>query len=416
MIGLIGIDHTTATIDERAALALTPAEGSMLIQDWQACGLLTGAVILSTCNRVEIYYEAEDGCHASVERRLRGSLLGNLEVSPRLSNKLRTLREADAVEHLFRLGAGLESMVMGETQILGQLKDAYRYASAHALCTGALARLFHRAFEVSKIIRSSYFVASSSLSAGGAAVDRLLADAPELIGRPTLIVGAGLMAETIFERLSALGAEGVCVYNRTRERAERFAEHHPTARIAYERTLRHEVEQAEVIFVATSAPSPIIEAEHLPQLHGRKTIFDLAVPRNVAEVVGTLPHIRLYSIDDLSGYGEALSADDRAHIDQIITEHTRDYLHWVEGAHLRSVIGRIHSATDAILRSEQEALPTSLSTELREEVKRYQAHLATTLSTALTTALRELSDDGRRSKPLPHIDQLFTLVAERLTP
>lgn len=387
----------------------------MLVEDWQACGLLKGAVVLSTCNRVEIYYEADGVCHSAVERRLVASFLGNLELSPRLAGKLKGLRGEEAMRHLFRLASGLESMVVGETQILGQLKEAYRQASASALCTPLLSRLFHRAFEVGKRIRTDYMVSASPLSAGSAAVDKLIKDAPHTLEGEILIVGAGLMAETIYHRLVELGAKRINVYNRTRERAERFAQAHPKARVYCERELSEVLALSQSIFVATSAPSPIVLGEHivsseLPER--RRYIFDLAVPRNVEEVVGTLPGIRLYSIDELGEMGLILSCETEAATSAIIEEYLALFIRWTEGAHLRETIGTLQRTTAWLTKRELSALPHELTEAERQLVARHDEHLRITITTALVSALRKVSDEGQRSRYVEVIDDLCRYILQ----
>lgn len=409
MIGLIGIDHHSASVGERSVFSLSASEASMLIEDWQACGLLQGAVVLSTCNRVEIYYEADGVCHSAVERRLIASLLSNLELSPRLASKLRGLRGEEAMRHLFRLASGLESMVVGETQILGQLKEAYRQASACALCTPLLSRLFHRAFEVGKRIRTDYMVSASPLSAGSAAVDKLLRDAPNTLDGEILIIGAGLMAETIYHRLVELGAKHINVYNRTRERAERFAQAHPKARVYCERELSEVISISESVFVATSAPSPIVLREHFlseDQQGRERYIFDLAVPRNVEETVGLLPSVRLYSIDELGDMGLVLSSEVEEAASSIIEEYLSLFVRWTEGAHLRETIGTLQRTTAWLTERELAALPHDLSDAQRQLISHYDEHLRITITTALVSALRKVSDEGQRSRYVEVIDDL----------
>ncbi len=409
MIGLIGIDHQSASVSERSAFSLSASEASMLIEDWQACGLLRGAVVLSTCNRMEIYYEAEGVCHSAVERRLTSSLLSNLELSPRLASKLKGQRGEEAMRHLFRLASGLESMVVGETQILGQLKEAYRQDSASGLCTPLLSRLFHRAFEVGKRIRSEYLVSASPLSAGSAAVDKLLRDAPHCLEGETLIIGAGLMAETIYHRLVELGARGINVYNRTRERAERFAQAHPKARVYCERELGEVLLRSQTIFVATSAPSPIVLRGHLEAEgghQGERYIFDLAVPRNVEEAVGRLPGVHLYSIDALGEMGLVLSSEIEEAAHAIIDEHLDLFVRWTEGAHLRETISTLQRTTSWLTERELSSLPHDLSEAERQLISRYDEHLRITITTALVSALRKVSDEGQRSRYVEVIDDL----------
>lgn len=406
MIGVIGIDHNRASISERASFALTVGEGAMLIGDWQACGLLAGAVVLSTCNRVEIYYEVVDDISAEeAEQRLAMALLQNLELSPRLSERLLMLKGEEAVRHLFRLGAGLESVVLGETQILGQLKEAYRIASTTEMCTPVLSRLFHRAFEVAKLIRSKHFAEAMPRSAGSAAVEAVLSAQAELLTRPTLIVGAGLMAETIYNSLVALGATEIRVYNRTRERAERFAKAHPRASCYCEGELPRALEGIESLYVATSAPRPIILEEHLQNSPCRHVV-DLAVPRNVAEAVDNLPSMKLWDIDALSGGGIGLSPEAMASIDAVIEEHITLFERWLGGAQLRETISALQRATSSLVERELSALPSSLSEQERALIARWDEHLRITISTAFISALRVVSEDGKLTRPVDAVDRL----------
>lgn len=411
MIGLIGVNHHTAKIDERSAFALSGAEAGMLIEDWIACGFLRGAVILSTCNRVEIYYDVDTECLSSTENKLIHSFLSNLELSPRYVHLLDTKRNEAVYQHLFRLAAGLESMVIGETQILGQLKEAYRMASLAGYCTGNLSRLFHRAFEVAKRIRSEYIVSATPLSAGSVAVDKLFATV-QSVGR-VLIVGAGVMSDTIYDHLVYKGHQDIVVYNRTRERAERFAETHPKVRVACEGELPKEIQQAAAIIVATSAPSPIILPEHVLEEYGNKVVIDLAVPRNVASDVEKLKHITLIGIDELSELGLALDEMKLQEISNIISEYVEAHKLWVDGAQMREVIATIQQATYKLLDKELGHLPNSLSDKELGLIKQWDEHFRTTISTAIVSSLREVTEDGRKQKYSHVIQSLFQHILNK---
>lgn len=413
MTGLISINHRLAGVDERSAFALSEGEASMLVEDWIACGLLTGAVVLSTCNRVEIYYSAEDGCASASERRLIDSFLRNLELSPRYAQYLECKRDEDVYRHLFRLAAGLESIVVGETQILGQLKEAYRMASLAGHCPGSMARLFHRAFEVAKRVRSEYLVSATPHSAGSAAVEQMLRILPQ--PRQTLIVGAGLIADTVCEHLRHHGISNIVVYNRTRERAERFASQHPELRIACEGELTRELLDAEAVLVATSAPSPIIKAEDFAPEGPHPTLFiDLAVPRNIAPEVGDIEGVTLISIDELTELGASLDLVQLEQIDSIIEEYILLHKQWVEGAQLREAIGSIQQTASRLLDKELSLLPSQLSPEERELIKQWDEHLRTTYTTAIVAALREVSDEGRKRKYPEALKAVFDHIQNKL--
>lgn len=411
MIGLISINHHNAQVDERSAFALSPSEASMLAEDWIECNLLDGIVILSTCNRVELYYTSETTTPDTVERLLIESLLCNLELSPRYAQLIEKRQDEAVYRHLFRLASGLDSMVVGETQILGQIKEAYRMASVSGHCPGGLSRLFHRSFEVAKRIRSEYMLSSTPLSAGMAAVEQALEHRAEL-GK-TLIIGAGIMADTIYEHLRRHSVAEITVYNRTRERAERFAQEHPGARIAYESELSQALREADTILVATSAQTPIVLKEHLALSSKEQVVVDLAVPRNVSPEVDSLSHVKLITIDDLSGLGLQLGAQSIGEIDAIIEEYVEAHSRWVNGAQLREVIAQIHEASKLLLEKELAHLPKHLSDEEQALIKDYDQHLTTTLTTALISTLVELSEEGSKQKYSNVVGDIFSHIIKK---
>lgn len=411
MIGLISVNHHSTGVDERSLFSLSGAEASMLVEDWIACGLLAGAVVLSTCNRVEIYYDADTLCLASVERKLIESFLQNLELSPRYAHYIETKRNEDAYRHLFRVASGLESMVVGETQILGQLKEAYRMASISGHCPGGLSRLFHRAFEVAKRIRSEYLITATPLSAGSAAVDRLLEIKPN--PNRILVIGAGVMSDTIYEHLCHHGHREIHVYNRTRERAEKFAEQHPNARVSCEGALADEVRRSDAIIVATSAATPILRPEHLDEHLGKRVLVDLAVPRNIDADVAALPYVQLISIDDLTKLGADLEPAKLEEIAIIIDEYVAIHKHWVEGAGLREVIATIQQASSILLEKELSNLPNNLSEDELTLVKHWDEHLRTTFSTAIVATLREISEEGQKRKYTDVMQTVFKHIISK---
>lgn len=383
----------------------------MLVEDWIACGLLTGAVILSTCNRVEIYYDAPSSCPQGTERRLIESFLQNLELSPRYAQYIECRQAEEVYRHLFRLSSGLESMVVGETQILGQVKEAYRMASLAEHCPGTLSRLFHRAFEVAKRLRSEYLISTTPLSAGSVSVESLLGLKPS--PQEILIIGAGIMSDTIYEHLLHRGQNNIIVYNRTRERAERFAELHPHARVICERELDEALLRAEAIIVATSAPSPIVYPHHLPPIESGRIVIDLGVPRNVAPEVAELSHVQLITIDELGELGLSLSTEVQSQIDSLIEDYVLAHKQWVEGAELREVIATMQRASQLLLEKELLQLPHTLSESDKQLIAQWDEHLRTTYTTAIATALRELSEDGQKRKYSTAIQQIFANIISK---
>lgn len=202
MIGLISINHKTASLSRREQFAFSPEEARYLIDEWRRAGYILGGLVLSTCNRLEVYYDCDEAITREHEERLIRSLYDFKRVRTRGDEGIFVTQHHEAaIRHLFRLSSGLESMVQGETQILGQLKDAFRRAKDQEQTTSFLTRLMHKAFETAKGVRSQYLVSATPISAGAAAVDFLARRDPDYLQRPILILGAGQMAEVITERL-----------------------------------------------------------------------------------------------------------------------------------------------------------------------------------------------------------------------
>lgn len=406
MIGLIGISHHTASQDERGQFALTETEAIHLVGDWIALGYLRGAIVLSTCNRVEIYCELTKNCTKAINSLL-DSWLTNLELRDKMRSRVSVALGEEVYHHLFRLTSGMESMVIGETQILGQVKDAFRLAVGEGQSSPTLSRLFHKAFEIAKRIRSQYLVSVVPLSAASRAVDLIYDSLPNAAQMSVLILGAGQMAEATLEHLGRKSISGtISIYNRTRERAEKLANRIPRLCIYSGDELPEALGSAEIVFVTTSASSPIIQIEHLRERTHKIVLFDLAVPRNVSPEVATLTGVTLYSIDDLSGQAinqpqqELLTA-----ANEIVSQGVQEFCNWLDASEVRQVIGLIQQTMDRLLASETNLLPNELSDEHRRLIALHMEHLRTTYTTALASSLRELQEERR----INHIDAIGTL-------
>ncbi len=414
MFGLIGIDYKVASVDERACFALSEDEAVMLVKDWQRWGYISGAVVLSTCNRVEIYYDSQDNSPL-ISKVLKQSLQRNLELSTRLMNKVQELNGEELFRHLFRLSSGLESMVQGETQILGQLKEAFKVATRNGISTPLLSRLFHKAFEVAKRIRTNYLLGGRPLSAGASAVDFMLERCQGQELRP-LILGAGQIAETVYHRLVAQGFEEIALYNRTPERAERFQASHPKVQIFTEDTMPQAIQESNLIFVATSSLNPIIIKEDLLKLQLAKPIyfFDLAVPRNVAQDVSELEQVQVFAIDELQNTSDKEAVDERFFLIQSeIDSFVQDFVLWYQTSDIRECIEDIQQVSQMLIQRELRKLPKTLREDERQLIEEYDEHFRITYTTALVSALRELGEGENSAQYAQSIKTLFNKIREK---
>ena len=297
-IVLLGLNHKTAPIELRERLAIGPQQLEEATRSlMQAPGVLEG-MILSTCNRVELLTSQEANAPNLLE--FVGSYF---DIEPELlTPHMYEYRQENAVRHLFRVACSLDSMVIGEPQILGQVKTSYLAARSAGAIRGHLDKVLQRAF-VAKRVRSETQIGSSAVSIASVAVELARKIFGSLEGKKVLLVGAGKMSEQAARHLLAQGAGAVLVANRTHERAAQLAQRFGGRAIQFDDLYAH-ADQADIIITSTGSARPVFRREHaqhfLQQRRGRPMFFiDIAVPRDVDPEVNKLDGIFLYDIDDL---------------------------------------------------------------------------------------------------------------------
>jgi glutamyl-tRNA reductase len=298
-IVLLGLNHKTAPIELRERLAVAPHQLEEATRSLvQAPGVLEG-MIISTCNRVELLTSQEaDAPH------LLEFIGGYFRIAPELlAPHIYEYRQEEAVRHLFRVACSLDSMVIGEPQILGQVKSSYLAARSAGAIRGHLDKVLQRAFVVAKRVRSETQIGTSAVSIASVAVELARKIFGSLQEKKVLLVGAGKMSEQAARHLMNQGAGAVLVANRTYERAEQMAQRFGGRAIRFE-DLYSSADQADIIITSTGSDRPVFRREHaqyfMQQRRGRPIFFiDIAVPRDVDPEVNKLDGIFLYDIDDL---------------------------------------------------------------------------------------------------------------------
>ena len=306
---IIGVNHKTAPVEVRERLALPESRLP------EACKRLTEypgieeGMILSTCNRVELLAKTTNG-----SADLRGFVRNYFGVEPNeIDRHLYEYREQDAVRHVFRVTSSLDSMVVGEPQILGQVKEAYALARAVGSVHSQLDSLLTRAFAVAKRVRTETAVGSSAVSVASVAVELAKKIFGSLHGKHVYLVGAGKMSELAARHLLAHGAASIFVANRTYDRAVALARKFDGQAIHFEQ-LYETCDRADIVITSTGAPHAIFRREHgeafLARRRNRPMFFiDIAVPRDVDPGLNKLDGIFVYDIDDLQQAVSAHVAD-----------------------------------------------------------------------------------------------------------
>jgi glutamyl-tRNA reductase len=297
---LIGVNHNTAPVEVRERLAIPESRLPEACKKLAEHPGIDEGMILSTCNRVEILANTKNGVGAD----LRSFLQNYFQIdSGELNKHLYEYNEQEAVRHLFRVAASLDSMVVGEPQILGQVKEAYATARAVGAVRAQLDQLVTRAFAVAKRVRTETAVGSSSVSIASVAVELAKKIFGNLHGKHVYLVGAGKMSELAARHLMAHGCASIFVANRTYDRAVSLAYKFKGHAIHFE-DLHNTCDRADIVITSTGAPHAIFRREHgeafLARRKNRPMFFiDIAVPRDVDPAMNKLDGIFVYDIDDL---------------------------------------------------------------------------------------------------------------------
>ena len=300
---ILGLNHTTAPIEVRERFSISKEALLRGLENLDSYDGLSEAVILSTCNRMEIYAVTADGCAASVYQFLNDLIGGIVD-----KNFLYEFDDDNCAEHLFEVAAGLDSLILGEGQILSQVKEAYSIAKAAQATSTILNTLFHRAIASGKRVRTETKIAYNSVSVSSAAVDLASKKLGGLDGRSALIFGAGKMAQLTAQHFLAHGLKKIFVANHHLSRAEEMAVKIGGQAVAWEDAFTSAAD-VDIIITSTGAPHYVVKPWQTQQLMTRRAgrgifFIDIAVPRDVDPEVGKIKGVTLYNIDDLESVVE----------------------------------------------------------------------------------------------------------------
>lgn len=320
----VGISHHTANVETRERYAARSNQSNLCVES--GC---TEALVLATCNRVEIYAAAKT---VITNEQIARSLF---PVAEEDAPAIYRYDADDCVRHLFRVASGLDSMVIGETEILGQAKKAYASARESGNAGPGLHRLFQRAFRVAKQVRTRTDITRGAVSVGSVAVDLAVKIFGDLSDRKVLVLGAGETSERTSRALISRGVTNLRVANRSLERAEKLASLVGGRAIAFEQW-HQQCSDLDILISSTAAEAPLLTRETLaPIMSGRLDrplfIIDIAVPRDVAPDVNELDGVYLYDIDSLRALAEnslALRRQQIAAAEEIIAGHVADFRKW----------------------------------------------------------------------------------------
>lgn len=355
---LIGMNHKTAPLDIRERLSLSCEEGFNPNRELIDVPEIDGVVYLSTCNRVEVLAQAmeEEAAVGKLKRFIFRH--GNLS-EEEMNRCLYMYRDDEAVRHLFRVTSSLDSLVMGEPQILGQVKDAYRRAAESRTTGVILNKVLHHAFRVAKRVRTETGIAANAVSVSFAAVELAKKIFGGLKGKTVLLVGAGEMSELAARHLLTHGAAQILIANRTPMRAVQMAEAFQGRAVPFDR-LEESLQAADIVISSTGAPGYVIAVPMVAAaLHRRKNrllfLIDIAVPRDIDPAAGDIDNVFLYNIDNLQDIVDENVKGRRREAEKaeaIVNEEVLNHRHWRNTLGVIPTIVSLREKAEGIVRAE----------------------------------------------------------------
>ena len=418
----LGLNHRTAPVEVRECLALSPPQLVDLLEQMASTpgreASLSEVIVLSTCNRFEIYLVAGD-CERATEHVCE-TLVRCRDVSrSHFSPHLILAREGDAAHHLFAVASGLDSMVLGEPQVLGQVGGGLEMALGVGTAGPVLAALFRKAIECGKRARTETAISEHATSVSHVAVELSKQIFGSLETQRVLLIGAGEMAELAARNLCDNGAKNILVVNRGFERAEKLALEFGGRAYRWEQ-LRTALRKTDIVICSAGAPHAIIRPDmvrHAMESRRHRPLFliDIAVPRNVEPDVGRLPSVYVYDIDDLKEVVQQ-NVEQRERevpkVETIVRRHTEEYLLWLASLDVTPTIRDLRSEASRVCDTEVErALRKLGSLSEREEriVRSLGQGIVNKLLHRPTIRLKQFAEEGNGSEYAHALRELFAL-------
>ena len=419
-IALVGINHRNSPLEVRERLAIDNEALPGALAALKTCAPEGGVVILSTCNRVEVYMSSPEPA-SEVHEIIRTFLAETSRVPvDELRPHLYEHAGRDAVRHLFRVAASLDSMVVGEGQILGQVHDAYLVAQQCGTVEKVCSALFQRAFKVAKEIRTRTGISEGKVSVASVAVDLAVSIFMDLRDKTALLVGSGETAELALKSLMSRGVGRVILANRTLENAAALAESYNGEAVALEQLEQH-LHRADIVISSTAAREPVLRSAHFQQaLRARNQepmlAIDIAVPRDIEPEVNRINNVYLYTIDDLQQVAdENLQQRREAAIEaeRIIAREVEVFAGWQQRLFAQPTIVSMTQELNAIRERELEKTLASLpdlTDKQRAEVEYLTKRIVNKiLQRPMTQLKEEVAESEDHHRILHLVKRLFGL-------
>lgn len=406
---LIGMNHKTAPLEIRERLSLSCGDEASALAEIMKIPQIKEALYLATCNRVEVLANAVD--KEDAVQRLKTFVFqhGNLSVDE-MVKCLYLHYDHDAVRHLFRVASSMDSMVMGEPQILGQVKDAYRMAVENNATGVILNKIIHHSFRVAKRVRTETGIAGNAVSVSFAAVELAKKIFGSLEGKTILLIGTGEMSELAAKHLINRGVGKIFIANRTYARAIQMAEEFHGEAVEFD-ALPERLRDVDIVISSTGAPGYVITAAMIESaLRRRKNrllfLIDIAVPRDIEPAAGDIDNVYLYNIDNLqdivdSNMRSRLKEAEKA--EALIDEELAKYLAWFNTLEVVPTIVSLREKMEGIIQGELMKSGSWMEKLTDEEQRNIEILVNSIINKVLHDPITGLKEESRDNGALPYI-------------
>ena len=414
MIGVIGISYKTAPLEIRERFSFSKDEIVPFSELIQQETEISDLVLISTCNRTEIYFSQDRHDNQTAFELVYEVIKKFKGVTDHCWHYFYHRANAGAVRHLFEVSSGLDSQIIGEDQIIGQVKEAYITCTELALTDAVLMRLFQKSFEAGKRVRTETGIKLGITSVSSAAVEMCACLLNGLNDKSVLMIGAGETGNLALQYIHKKGVKQIAVSNRTAEKAEKTAAKYNGTTIPFDSFEKY-LHGYDIVMIATSAPNPVITEEMVRQIqqirpNHKQVYVDLSVPRNIESAVGELENIDLLGVDNLQEIVRQTTEKKKESAEQaklIIGEVVADFNEWLASRSLRPAINTITTNLQNINQEELTTYRKLNTPEMQEIVDDYAKHLTQRYTRLLIKNLKDLTDNGKNIDSLKIINDLF---------
>ena len=416
MIVVLGINHETAPLSIREKLTFSDEDNVLFLKELKIVVPHLEAVLVSTCNRTELYFSVNESCTYNYSKKFILLLLNNRNLDKESESNFYVHCNYEAVHHILRVASGLDSMVIGENQILGQLKNAYRLGAENNLTGTVINRLFHKAFEAGKKVRTDTEINEGASSVGFAGVELAHKIFGELENNPVLLIGAGETGELVLQSLKSRGSRYISIINRTKSKADELSAKFGVTAKDFD-SLESALIESDIVITSTSAGKVLLDKDLILRVMKKRKkklflLIDLSVPRNIDEEIRDINNTFLFNMDDLSQIVEYNNKKRQGAVEKaeiIIDKISDEFMTWKNSLRLSPTINALKQKLLSYSENELSDLKKKTSKEEYKCVNSYSDFITKKYLGLIIKNLKKLSKNGTNLEYIELVNNLFEL-------